>query len=210
MRDYVEVTYGDKPVGDYPGRLTAWLVHHYGIPKGSFIVDAGCGRGEYTDGFNRCDMRTTAADKSQYYPAALVMDFDAEGITLPPDMADVVFIKSVLEHLRYPEKLMADAYRVLRSWGRAIIISPDWRVGWRGWYDDYTHYSPMTVNGIRDMLRVTGFNDVQSEPWVSTMMACEHPWTVPIFKALHWLMPRCEVPAVKYGGGGMILATGVK
>ena len=47
QRDYVAVTYNekDRPFTQYPDKLARYLSSRYKLPKGSKLLDLGCGRG---------------------------------------------------------------------------------------------------------------------------------------------------------------------
>ena len=46
---------------------------------------------------------------------------------LPPASLDVVMIVSVLEHVREPQRLLAEAHRLLAPGGVALVNVPSWR-----------------------------------------------------------------------------------
>ena len=64
QRDYVAVTYNekDRPFTQYPDKLAHYLSLRYELPKGSKILDLGCGRGEFLRGFIRCGLNGYGVD----------------------------------------------------------------------------------------------------------------------------------------------------
>ena len=53
-------------------------------------------------------------------------DFTKENLPYSDSTFDVVFSKSVVEHMYYPENIFADACRVLKPNGLMITMCPAW------------------------------------------------------------------------------------
>ena len=51
--DYINVIYGEdvKPFTSYPSILTRYLFKKFKINIGATLLDCGCGRGEFLNGF---------------------------------------------------------------------------------------------------------------------------------------------------------------
>ena len=64
--DYVDVVYNetDRPLTDYPSKLTRYLFDRYRIEKESKLLDIGCGRGEFLKGFMNCGVEGYGVDQS--------------------------------------------------------------------------------------------------------------------------------------------------
>ena len=56
---------------------------------------------------------------------------------------DVIYSKSVIEHFYYPEKILKEAYRVLKPGGIIITLTPDWEFIYKSFYEDFTHRTPL-------------------------------------------------------------------
>lgn len=170
-RDYVDVTYDEShhPFTMYPQQLAAHLVDRYQIPKGARLLDVGCGRGEFLKGFISCGLSGAGVDQSpaakRLLPDADIRVSDATDGSLPfeDNSFDVVYSKSVVEHFYYPEKLIADMWRVLEPGGLLITMTPDWDTIYRMFYEDFTHRTPFTVSSLTDIQVVQGFSDVEVE-----------------------------------------------
>jgi SAM-dependent methyltransferase len=178
-KDYVSAIYDKKlrPVTRYPDQLAAHLASKYRLKTGQRFLDIGFGRGDFLRAFGRLGLQVSGVDKSS---SALdgCSDLDvhrwfAGGGPLPfaDDTFDVVFHKSLLEHLEDPEPLMEQTLRVLKSGGRLIAMVPDWISQMGIYYDDHTHRRPYTAVGLRDLMNMGGFQDIKTElfyqiPWV--------------------------------------------
>lgn len=221
QRDYVAVIYneGDKPFTQYPDKLARYLFSRYQLPKGSKILDLGCGRGEFLKGFIRCGLNGYGVDRStiakSICPEAEVLQADLENNTLPfnDNYFDVVFSKSVLEHFYYPEKLVREIYRILNPGGIVITMVPDWESVYKIFYDDYTHRKPFTLNSLRNIFEISGFDKVRVEKIRQLPFLWSLPWLQPFCSFLAVIAPRSLRPyskLVKFSQEVMLLSTAVK
>ena len=110
--DYVKVIYNekDRPLTEYPSKLSHYLFNRYKMISGKKILDVGCGRGEFLAGFIQCGLKGYAVDESKaaikYCPEAELRNSNVEtdGIPYPDNFFDIVYSKSVIEHFHYPER----------------------------------------------------------------------------------------------------------
>lgn len=80
--------------------------------------------------------------------------------TLPESSFDVVFMSNFLEHCRDREQVLAvlDGCRsVLKSGGRVLVMGPNWRHAWREYFDFFDHRIPLSHEGLKEALQLTGF-----------------------------------------------------
>lgn len=179
---YRDVQYGQSrvPRTDFPERLARMLRDSLCLPLQASLLDVGCGRGDFTDGWRSVGMRAVGMDREA--PADLVGDvnsrFPAEDCSF-----DVVFSKSLLEHLPSPTNMLAESFRVLKPGGVLILMTPDWRTYMLTFFDDYTHVRPYDVVSSCDLLRSVGFSYVSSE------LVYQYPaqWSRPWLSVLFWL-----------------------
>ncbi len=198
-RDYVEVIYNerDRPFTQYPGKLARYLVDRYDFERGSRILEIGCGRGEFLNGFIDCELLGYGVDMSpaavDYCPEAeiKIADLEHDGIPYPDGYFDVIYSKSVVEHFYYPESVVSEIFRVLRPGGVSLTLTPDWDVNYRMFYCDYTHRTPFTVESLRDLLLIHRFTDVSVERFRQLPMVWKHPAVLlPLTELTRWVVPR--------------------
>lgn len=170
-RDYVDVVYNEeaRPLTKYPQILASYLFNRYGLKKGDYFLDIGCGRGEFLKGFLNCGVNGYAVDQSsamrKYCPEAelRISDIENDGIPYPDNFFDVVYSKSVIEHFHYPERLIREMHRVLKPGGLALTLCPAWEYNYRIYFEDYSHRTPFMYESLRDIQIINGFEDVQVE-----------------------------------------------
>jgi SAM-dependent methyltransferase len=221
QRDYVAVTYNekDRPFTQYPDKLARYLSSRYKLPKGSKLLDLGCGRGEFLMGFIRCGLNGYGVDQSSIAksvcPEAEILQSDVGKEPLPyhDNSFDVVFSKSVLEHFYYPEKLVMEIYRIVKPGGLVITMVPDWESVYKTFYEDYTHRTPFTINSLRDIFLINGFDDVKVEKFRQLPFLWSLPWLQPFCSIVAFIAPRLLRPhskLVRFSQEIMLLSSAVK
>ncbi|MBS3153260.1 class I SAM-dependent methyltransferase [Candidatus Woesearchaeota archaeon] len=78
---------------------------------------------------------------------------------------DVVFSSNLFEHLTQEEakKTLREVFRVLKSDGRIIVVQPNFRYSYKDYFDDYTHKTIYTDNGLSDLIKRHGFKIIKRE-----------------------------------------------
>ncbi len=221
QRDYVAVTYNekDRPFTQYPDKLARYLFFRYKLQKGNKILDLGCGRGEFLRGFIRCGLNGYGVDQStiakSVCPEAEILQSNLENEPLPyyDNTFDIVFSKSVLEHFYYPEKLVMEIYRIVNPGGLVIAMVPDWESIYKTFYEDYTHRTPFTVNSLKDILLINGFDDVKVEKFRQLPFLWSFPYLQPFCSVVSFIAPRSlrsHSKLVRFSQEIMLLSTAVK
>ena len=168
-KNYLSVVYDEKshPYSDYPKKLCAYLFESFELEEGMKLLELGCGRGEFLNNFKDLGLDVIGVDIS---PEAVAFEngldvklCDVENEKLPFDdnTFDVIYSKSFIEHLYYPEKYLEEAYRVLKSNGILLTLVPDWESNYKIYYDDYTHRTPFTKMALTDAYKMYGFKEVR-------------------------------------------------
>lgn len=168
MKNYMEVAYkeNEKPFGEYPVQLAAYLIKRYHLRKNMTILDNGCGRGEFLHAFSCLGMKASGVDISDYCKEAVTIDLNKGILPFPDDYFDVVFSKSVIEHIENTEHYMSEMRRVLKKGGILILMVPDWETQYIIFYQDPTHIHPYTVKSVDRLLNMCEFKSVRTEKFV--------------------------------------------
>ena len=167
--NYVSTIYNtiDRPFGEYPGKLIRYLIKTQKIKRGSKILEIGCGRGDFINEFIKSQMDGYGVDQSSecknYFSNILFSKVDLlnENIPLENNFFDVIFSKSLIEHFYYPEKIMNEAYRLLKPGGIIITLTPDWEFIYKSFYEGYTHRTPFTSVSLKDIHSICNFREIE-------------------------------------------------
>lgn len=188
---YLDVTYSATraPYGQYPLRLAQWLLEHVYKRPGR-LLDLGCGRGEHLAAFAALgfevagvDISPRAAELAQGY-AVTVADLEAGPLPFSLEF-DFVFSKSVIEHMRHPERLFLQAWRVLHPGGTVVVMTPSWEhQHWGPFYVDHTHVSPFTRPALADALTIAGFEEVAASHFYQLPFVWRYPFVAPVVKVI--------------------------
>ena len=185
--NYVNIIYSNasRPITHYPNQLVRYLIDRFDIKKGSVICDSGCGRGDFAQAFYDEGMQVIGIDGSvSNYDTTFRkiggINLEIDTLPLEGNSVDVVFSKSVLEHIHKPNLYISEIKRILKPGGLFIVMVPDWQSQMWIYYDDFSHVQPYTVNGILDTLKIYGFNDVSAEKFYQLPSVWKNP-TIKIF-----------------------------
>lgn len=169
-KKFLEVTYNekDKPFTNYPFVLAKYLIDRFGIEKGSTLLDTGAGRAEMLNAFAELGMRALGCDLEippVEFTKSEIKEFDLTKDRFPyeDNAFDVVFSKSVLEHIYIPKHYLSEVYRILVQGGIFIVLTPDWKSQFKTFYDESTHVHAYTSLSVRDVLLLNGFKNVKAE-----------------------------------------------
>ena len=79
---------------------------------------------------------------------------------------DAVLASNILEHLTADEipQTLKEVFRVLQPNGRFFILQPNFRFAWRRYFDDYTHRTVFTDEGLCGLLKFSGFKIIKCWP----------------------------------------------
>lgn len=104
------------------------------IPPGGDVLDAGCGLGVWVTPEFRSRYRLHGVDSEveaiescrQLYPGSSYSVGDLYAFDFPDASFDAVVMREVIEHLRTPERAVAEVWRVLKPGGRYVLTTPNY------------------------------------------------------------------------------------
>jgi ubiquinone/menaquinone biosynthesis C-methylase UbiE len=211
MSDYVTVVYDEArtPRTEYPFQMVSYLFKRFHLQKGQKLLEIGCGRGEFLNVFKQLGMSCSGVDLSEHGFCHLndikvaKLDISQDDLPFENSSFDIVYHKSLIEHLYSPDHLMKETYRVLKPGGRIIILTPDWVSTMKVFYEDYTHSRPYTVTAVSDLLKVYDFKKIESELFYQLPIL----WRYPKLKIISlFLQMFLSTPAARY----LTTVTGLK
>lgn len=226
MSKYLETVYDVKvrPITAYPDQLIDYLIQRFSIAEGSKVLDNGCGRGDFLKAFEKRKMDVSGCDgakelfrdevlndnKESFYGN---IDLESGKLPFEDNYFDVVFSKSVIEHIHKPENFLKECLRVLKPHGTVIMMSPDWVTTHYIFYDDFSHVQPYTRTGLKDVMKIFGFQEVCAEMFYQLPVVWKYPIVKIVCKLLQLLGPVKKISRCKFFRFSrelMLLAYGTK
>ena len=123
------------------------------------VYDLGCGEMPYRGWVLQFADRYVGVDWSnsphQVRPDILA-DLN-ESLPIDDEVADAIISFSTLEHLREPESMLREAYRLLKPGGSIVLQVP-----FMWWVHEAPHdYYRFTRHGLEHLFRKVGFTDIE-------------------------------------------------
>jgi SAM-dependent methyltransferase len=189
MKDYVDQIFPGTHHTWYVNVLIPWIIKKYGIKPGSKVLDVGCGNGDCVEAFRKNGMRAIGVDRHKN-PGRLSIVADIEKrLPFKARTFDFAFNKSVIEHVRRPDKMVDAVHRVLKKGGKFLILSPDWGYCYRSFYSDPTHYTPAQYTGLATLLNLHGFGRMTKTLLRPSGILMRHPRWRWLLIALTYITP---------------------
>jgi len=192
MADYLKVIYDTKshPQTTYPGKLVSYLFHSFKMKKGQKFLEPGCGRGEFLYEFKKLGLDCYGIDLSEHAgtmcPEIEIkkkIDLENDKWPYPDNYFDIIYNKSLMEHLRNPDKFLIEARRVLKPGGKILCLIPDWEANYKTYFDDFTHRTPFTSISLNDIYQISDFNNIKVFKFRQLPIVWKYPF-INIFCAL--------------------------
>ncbi|XOV79305.1 MAG: class I SAM-dependent methyltransferase [Aestuariibacter sp.] len=184
MASYLSVVYNesDKPYTDYPQQLIHYLFQSFQMQPGWRMLEPGCGRGDFLKHFQDLGVQVTGVDScidaanfNHDFPVH-ICDVEKQPLPFSDNEFDVIYSKSFIEHLYYPERYLAEAFRVLKPGGMLLTLVPDWEANFKTYFDDFTHRTPFTQPSLTDVYKIYGFDDVTVYKFRQLPLVWKYPW----------------------------------
>ncbi len=150
------------------------------LEKDQFILDLGSADGTFVDVAKSSGFRALGLDINQ-------LNLETDKISLKNNSCDLITANSLIEHISNPENFLQECKRTLKDNGILIIVTPDWSLNVKNFYDDPTHIRPYTKKSLSFLLKSHGFKNVQVVPW----LVCKPKWMwkIPLNFLLARLIP---------------------
>ena len=195
MKDYLQILYNDTKRTHYLYSLAKYLYNRFDLKKNQKLIDIGCGRGDFLKTFTFYGLDCTGVDSSDQSVQDLVeygvkkCNLEEDALPYEDDYFDVVYHKSVIEHLADPSNLMKESLRILKPGGRLIVLTPEWKSQINTFYDDYTHVRPYTVTSLEYLFRHYGCVDIQTERFYQLPLLWRHSYLKILARLLQLFCP---------------------
>jgi 2-polyprenyl-3-methyl-5-hydroxy-6-metoxy-1,4-benzoquinol methylase len=198
-KEYLSYMYSEnrRPVTDYPYKLAKEIIKRNNIKKNSELLDVGCGRGDMLKAFIENGINVQGVDLSEESSRMLLpikvhqKNLENETLEDKKDFFDVVFSKSLIEHLHSPLAFLKNCKSLLKKNGRLIIMTPSWyHHSFGPFYLDHTHVTPFTLQSLRDIVILAGFSKVN----VKYFYQLPFTWKYPPAKIVPKLISALRLP----------------
>jgi len=92
--------------------------------QGGSALDVGCGFGAQTQNIQKKGYKVTAVDTSVVFEGCIKLDLN-EKLPFNNNSFDLVWCSEVIEHLKSPNKIRDEMFRILKSKGQLILTTPN-------------------------------------------------------------------------------------
>ena len=126
------------------------------VRKNEKILDAGAGSQNYRIFFRHCRYEATDfCEVNKLYENQDSLSFicDLQKIPKKDNTYDAILNIQVLEHVKNPQKVVNEFYRILKKGGKLFLTVP------QGWplHDEPHHYFNFTCYGLKELFENAGF-----------------------------------------------------
>lgn len=189
-----------RPKSDYPFKLTNFIhkkILNNNTKKLKFL-DVGCGRGDILKEFSKinnfdCYGLDLSRESVEYCKPIIVdqVNLEDENFNYNQKEFDIIFSKSLIEHLKNPLTFMESCNKLLKKNGLLVILTPSWYHNSFGpFYLDHTHQTPFTLQSLKDIGILAGFETNE----VNYFYQLPSTWKYPILKIIPKIISILKFP----------------
>lgn len=219
--NYISTIYDENshPYTTYPSQLCKHLFDRFNMKKGQRLIEIGYGRGDFLYSFKELGLIVNGVDHEQCSSNFIkdievkYVDIEKGSIPFGDETFDIVFSKSVIEHMHDPTNFLCEIHRILKTGGIVIIMAPDWISNMKIYFDDYTHRTPFTVTSMKDALKMFGFINVSSELFYQLPILWRFPSLKLLSRLIRLFLPttiKSNIKFIRWSCELMILGYGEK
>lgn len=161
---YLDIRYPEKNIEKhriFTKKFTEW-VHKRFFNKPGKLLDVGCGKGLYMDGFSAIGFKAYGIDKEKYRKDIKRINLEKEKIPFTKNFFDYVFSKGVIHHIENTENFLKEIKRVLKPNGMIFIMTMNWETTYKFFYEDFTVKKPFTLKSLKNILTYYGFEIIEA------------------------------------------------
>jgi 2-polyprenyl-3-methyl-5-hydroxy-6-metoxy-1,4-benzoquinol methylase len=152
-----------------------------GLTPETHLLDLGSADGSFVDCCIKKGLQAFGTDISDG------VNLESDALPFANDGFDVITANSVLEHLQSPANMLGEARRTLKPGGALVLVTPNWKLCVKDFYDDPTHVRPYTASSVSELLMMYGFKNIVVVPWLVKKPAWV--WRLPFIFHIARLLP---------------------
>jgi SAM-dependent methyltransferase len=161
IRDYLPIDHSNRQ------SLNFYIQQNLSFHSSAKVLDLGCGEGNSRNFFQKIapktiwhgvDIKDSPEVRKRTIEHKSILTFDGINLPYSNEYFDLIYCNQVLEHVRYPDKLIAEVFRVLRPNGLFV--------GTVSYLEPYHSYSifNFTPYGIVSVLSEAGLKLEEIRP----------------------------------------------
>lgn len=171
------------------------------------ILNVGCGKQKYGTHF---------IDLYPQRNEVIRCNLETEKIPFPDNFFDEVYSKNLLEHLKNPNRVLCEMYRVLKKKGKLVIITDNagfwgWHIPWSkthyGGYEEYgygtkdCHYAVFTSWHLENHFKTLNLESITAEYLISRENLVKYKLIIKLIsKFFGFFFKRMVYPQIKITG----------
>ena len=192
---YLKTIYGvNSAANDYDRMLIDFILSKSEINiKDKSILELGCGNCKLFPIFESLGARVYGFDaelQDLNLPNVFKVDLNNDRFPLGDQSIDVIFSKSVVEHISDIGHLFKESKRVLKDKGVIITLCPDWKTDFLNFYDDPTHIRPFTIRGLAVAHVLAGFELKKSIEFLQLPFTWGSKYIENLIRLLFYFVPK--------------------
>ena len=142
------------------------LLDKIGVKIGT-VIDVGSGRGDQLEAVEELGFQGIGLDLEKPFNPELEFfrcDVAKDRFPISDSVADVVFCKSVIEHLYLFQMghFFSEMKRICKADGYIMISTPDWECNFKEFYREFTHCTPFTLRSMEHCCKIHGMSEVET------------------------------------------------
>lgn len=165
------------------------------IKNAKFILDIGCGPAESLVYIKKhinseAELYGVDLERNKNLPSFvnfLEVDIDEKLLPFSDDFFDVVISTYVLEHLKNPQQLLLESYRVVKRGGYFYCLTENYTSIFlpdhMNFYGDPTHVRPWTKRSLKVLAQMCGFEVIK----IGHFRPIEFFLLIPFIPMLNWI-----------------------
>lgn len=159
--------------------LRIWKISPF-LPKGGVLVDVGCDDPQVLINKVRSQMKLCVGidivvTPKKFENVELLQQDLQKKIQYPSDSADAVTMLAVLEHMKHPQDMLREAFRILKKGGVLLVTVPSpasqkvleiaapLKIVRQEMIDQHENY--FTLEDLRSIAKSAGFQTIHVEHW---------------------------------------------